>query len=68
MLKDAQEMAKKYGIWATLFIGLLIFVLNGYDTREKAYIEFLNKQAEINTRVAATLEKIDVRLQNLECK
>jgi hypothetical protein len=62
------DIAKKYGIFAALFIGLLVFVLNGYQERERAYIDFLSKQAEINVRVASTLEKIDIRLQNLECK
>jgi hypothetical protein len=62
------DIAKKYGIFAALFIGLLVFVLNGYDQREKNLMDYLNKQAEINVKVASTLEKIDIRLQKLECK
>jgi len=62
------DVAKKYGIFAALFIGLLVFVLNGYDQREKNLMDYLNKQAEINVKVASTLEKIDIRLQKLECK
>jgi hypothetical protein len=66
MLKDILEVAKKYGLWAALFICLLIYVLSGYETRENALMNYLNKQAEINMKVATTLEKIDIRLQSLE--
>ena len=67
MLKDIQEFAKKYGIWAALFISLLIFMLNGYERRETSLMNFLGKQSEINAKVSNTLERIDIRLQNLEC-
>jgi hypothetical protein len=78
-INTLSDIAKRYGIFAALFIGLLIFVLNGYQSREDklmVYLDkqaeinktYLNKQSEINSSIATTLEKIDVRLQRLECK
>ena len=60
--------AKKYGIFAVLFVALLIFMLNGYEKREGRLMDYLNEQAKINLSISSTLEKIDVRLQKLECK
>lgn len=38
MFDKLPEFAKKYGIWAALFIVLLIYVLNGYEAREAKYM------------------------------
>lgn len=67
-INTLSDVAKKYGIFAALFIGLLVFVLKGYSDREGKLMDYLNKQAEINSSIATTLEKIDIRLQKLECK
>ena len=67
-INTLSDIAKRYGIFAALFIGLLVFVLKGYSDRESQLMAYLNKQAEINSSIATTLEKIDVRLQRLECK
>ena len=67
-INTLSDIAKRYGIFAALFIALLVFVLKGYSDREAQLMAYLNKQAEINSSIATTLEKIDVRLQRLECK
>jgi hypothetical protein len=38
LLQTIQEFAKKYGIWAALFISLLLWVINGYERRECEYV------------------------------
>jgi hypothetical protein len=64
--EELTKAVKKYGIWFLLFLSLLAFMLNGYEKREAALINYLDKQAEINMKVAQTLERIDVRLCTLE--
>lgn len=66
--KDALEMAKKWGIFAVLFVSLLIFVLTGYEKREDKLMDFIIKQSEINVQVAGTLERMYEKLNNIEDK
>jgi hypothetical protein len=62
------EYAKKYGIFAILFVALLCFVLNGYEKREGKLLNFLETQSGINQRIATTLEKLDVRMSSIEAQ
>ena len=59
---------KKWGPFAVLFVGLLIFVLMGYEKREETLMKFISSQSETNTKIATTLEKIDIRMCNMEDK
>lgn len=38
MMETIQTFAKKYGIWAALFITLLVWMINGYEKRETEYM------------------------------
>lgn len=60
------SIAKKYGIFAVLFVALLIFVLNGYEKREEKLMDFLHTQSETNAKIATTLEKLDIRMCSIE--
>lgn len=60
--------AKKWGIFAVLFVSLLIFVLNGYEKREAKLMEFLQTQSLTNTKIATTLERLDLRMCSIEAK
>ena len=60
--------AKKYGIFAVLFVSLLVFVLSGYEKRETKLINFLEVQSETNAKIATTLEKLDIRMCSIEEK
>ena len=66
MQKELFDYIKKWGIFAVLFVGLLIFVLMGYDGREAKLMEFLKVQSETNVKVSTTLERIDIRMFNIE--
>ena len=60
--------AKKWGIFAVLFVALLIFVLNGYEKREEKLMNFLETQSETNSKIATTLERLDLRMCSIEAK
>lgn len=67
-LGTLQDIAKKYGIFAALFIALLAFVLNGYEKREDKLMMFLQTQSETNSKIATTLEKLDIRMCSIEAR
>ena len=58
--------AKRYGIFAVLFVVLLVFVLNGYEKRELKLMNFLETQSGTNSRIAVTLERLDLRMCAIE--
>ena len=68
MPNNLVDYAKRYGIFAVLFVSLLIFVLSGYEKREAKLINFLETQSETNSRIATTLEKLDVRMCSIEAQ
>lgn len=55
-------------IFAVLFISLLMFVLNSYEKREEKLMQFLQTQSETNTKIATTLEKLDIRMCSIEAR
>jgi hypothetical protein len=63
-----QGIAKKYGIFAALFVALLVFVLNGYEKREDRLMMFLQIQSQTNSKIATTLEKLDIRMCSIEAR
>jgi hypothetical protein len=62
------KYANKPVIFAVLFISLLMFVLNGYEKREDKLMMFLQTQSETNSKIATTLEKLDVRMCSIEAR
>lgn len=68
MNNDLITYAKKYGIFAVMFVALLIFMLSGYEKREAKLINFLEVQTETNFKIASTLEKLDIRMCSIEAQ
>ena len=68
MYKELFNYVKKYGIFAVLFVGLLVFVLSGYEKREGKLMNFLETQSITNTKIAGTLERLDLRMCSIENK
>lgn len=68
MPNNLVDYAKKYGIFAVLFVSLLIFMLSGYEKREAKLINFLEVQSETNSKIATTLEKLDIRMCSIEAQ
>jgi len=68
MPSNLTEYAKKYGIFAVLFVSLLVFMLSGYEKREAKLINFLEVQSETNSKIATTLEKLDIRMCSIEAQ
>ena len=61
MVESIQTFAKKYGIWAALFITMLIWTINGYENREKvfeAHEQEYHKIIADNTRVMQENTKV----------
>lgn len=64
MWEDILNLAIQNGLWAVLFLGLLIYQLKDSRTREKKYqqtIENLNKHLDI-------VEEIDANVQEIKGK
>lgn len=64
MWEDILNLAIQNGLWAVLFLGLLIYQLKDSRTREKKYqqtIENLNKHLDI-------VEEIDMNVQEIKGK
>jgi hypothetical protein len=68
MCKEIFDYVKRWGIFAVLFVGLLVFMLSGYEKREIKLMDFIKIQSETNVKVSSTLERIDVRMCSIEEK
>lgn len=61
MVQTIQDFAKKYGIWAALFISLLVWMINGYEKREVEYQsheEEYHKIISDNTKVMQDSQRL----------
>lgn len=54
------------GIWAGLFILLLIFILKKNETREKKYDEVLESQSKLLVEISQNIDSINQRFDELE--
>lgn len=75
MWEDILNLAIQNGLWAVLFLGLLIYQLKDSRTREKKYqqtIECLNKNLnvveDINASVQEIKGKINEKKQKVKAK
>lgn len=75
MWEDILNLAIQNGLWAVLFLGLLIYQLKDSRTREKKYqqtIENLNRHLdvveEINENVQEIKGKINEKKQKVKAK
>jgi len=64
--KKLIDMLIQNGIWAVLFVGLLIYVLNQGQIREANLTGIVNKQQVIMSKQTVVLERLDERVCNIE--
>lgn len=71
MLTEIMDLAISNGLWATLFVGLLLYILKDTSSREKKYqitIESLSSHLSVVNEIKREVEEINIKVKPKQAK
>lgn len=71
MLTEIMDLAISNGLWATLFVGLLLYILKDTSSREKKYqitIESLSSHLSVVNEIKHEVEEINIKVKPKQAK
>ncbi|MCL2846366.1 MAG: BhlA/UviB family holin-like peptide [Firmicutes bacterium] len=69
MWEEVLGFAVNYGLWASLFVGLLVYVLKDSNKREKKYQDTIKKlvsSLQVVTTIQETTEQLRKDIQEIK--